>query len=319
MQRSCWLKMKITSGKYRGFVKISNELGIFQMLALDQRNSVEKMVKDVKGNVNSEDLVMIKRAILKNLSDKVTAVLVDGEYGFPQNLRYVSKNAGIILSAEKSGYVTNPSHPSDRLSLLYRGGIADLAKNMGLDAVKLLIYWSENSSEDTKLRQMELVEKLGIECAQKDILYILEILTYNTTGDRSDVILKALQLFSEEKYKVDLFKVEPIITNSEIHFNREDIYKATKGKPWVVLSEGMDAEKFAEVLDLNCRLGASGFLAGRAIWKKVVSSVEDPELMDLHLKNTGIYNLNLIKHSSEKAVPFFNVPYFNGVENIEII
>ncbi|MCL5032904.1 MAG: tagatose 1,6-diphosphate aldolase [Thermotogae bacterium] len=311
--------MKITSGKYRGFVRISSELGQFHMLALDQRNSVEKMVKDVKRNVNPEDLVRIKRSILKNLSDKVTAVLVDGEYGFPQNLRYVSRNSGIILSAEKSGYVTDPSCPGDRLSSLYHDGIADLAKNTGLDAIKLLVYWSENSSESTKSHQMELVEELGRKCERKDILYILEILTYNVTGERSDAILKVLEIFSDEKYGIDLFKVEPIVTDADSNLSREDIYKATKGKPWVVLSEGMDAEKFAEILDLNCQLGASGFLAGRVIWKKVVSSVEDPERMDLHLKNTGVYNLNLIKHSSKKAVPFFNVPYFNGIENIEII
>ncbi len=310
--------MKIKSGKYRGFVRISNEMGQFQMLALDQRNSVEKMVKDVKGNVNPEDLVRIKRSILKNLSDKVTAVLVDGEYGFPQNLKYIPRNSGIILSAEKSGYSTDPSHPGDRLSSLYRNGVASLAKDAGLDAVKLLVYWSENSSESTKSHQMKLVEELGKECEKSDILYILEILTYNVNGDRSDAILKALEIFSEEKYGVDLFKIEPIVTDT-VNLKRDDIYKATRGKPWVVLSEGMDAEKFAEVLELNCNLGASGFLAGRAIWKKVVSGVDDTEKMDLHLKHTGTYNLNLIKHSSEKSVPFFNVPYFNGVENIEII
>ncbi|BBJ28197.1 tagatose 1,6-diphosphate aldolase [Athalassotoga saccharophila] len=311
--------MKIQSGKYRGFIKISNEIGQFQMLALDQRNSIEKMVKDVKGSVDPEDLVRIKRSILKNLSDKVTAVLVDGEYGFPQNLRYVSRNSGIILSAEKSGYSIDPSHPSDRLSSLYREGVASIAKDAGLDAVKLLIYWSENSSDSTKSHQMKIVEELGRECEREDILYILEILTYNVSGTRSDAILKALETFSEGKYKVDLFKVEPIVTDAKDNLRSEDIYRTTRGKPWVVLSEGMDAEKFAEILDLNCRIGASGFLAGRAIWKKVVSSVDDTEEMDLHLKHTGTYNLNLIKHSSEKAVPFFNVPYFGGFENIEII
>ncbi len=311
--------MKITPGKYRGFVKISNEIGQFQMLALDQRNSVEKMVKDVKGSVDPEDLVRIKRSILKNLSDKVTAVLIDGEYGFPQNLKYVPKNSGIILSAEKSGYFTDPSHLNDRLSSLYCDGVAELAKDAGLDAVKLLVYWSENSSESTKLHQMKLVEELGKECEKEDILYILEILTYNVSGTRTDAILKALEIFSEERYGVDLFKVEPIVTDANFNLRPADIYKSTKGKPWVVLSEGMDAEKFSEILDLNCRLGASGFLAGRAIWKRVVSGVDDTEKMDLHLKHTGTYNLNLIKHSSENAVPFFNVPYFGGIENMEII
>ncbi|MCW1300771.1 MAG: tagatose 1,6-diphosphate aldolase [Candidatus Parvarchaeota archaeon] len=308
----------MTPGKYRGFTKISNELGQFQMLALDQRSSLEKMIKDVKGSVDANDLVTVKKAILKNLSDKVTAVLVDGEYGFPENLKYVSRNAGIILSAEKSGYLIDENHPNDRLSSLYSNEVVEIAKKMGLDAIKLLVYWSEKSSESTKLHQMKLVEELGTKCANQDILYILEILTYDTK-ERSDTILKAVKVFSEEKYKIDLFKIEPILSDSESYLNRDDIYKATNGKPWVVLSEGMDAEKFAKVLNLNCQIGASGFLAGRAIWKKVVLSVEDPERMDLHLKNTGAYNLTLLKENSKKAVPFFEVPYFGGIENIDII
>ncbi len=308
--------MKITPGKYKGFIRISNELGQFQMLALDQRNSVEKMIKDVKGTVSADDLVKVKKLILKNLSDKVTAVLVDGEYGFPENLKYVSRNAGIILSAEKSGYSTDKSYPTDRLSSLYRDGIVGLAKKIGLDAIKLLVYWSEDSSQSTKMHQMNLVEELGVSCAREDILYILEFITYNLQGNREETILKALKTFSDEKYKVDLFKIEPF--DLQTHVSREDIYEASNGKPWVVLSEGMDAEKFAEILDSNCQLGASGFLAGRAVWKKVVSSIEDSERMDLHLKNTGTYNLNLLKSNSTKAVPFFKVPYFDGIENIDI-
>lgn len=307
--------MKITPGKYRGFIKISNELGQFQMLALDQRNSVEKMIKDIKGKTETEDLVKVKRAILKNLSNNVTAVLIDGEYGFPQNLKYISRNAGIILAAEKSGYMANENHPNDRLSTLYHDKVAALAKSVGFDAVKLLIYWSENASEDTKSYQMKLIEKMGSECAEQDILYILEILTYNAQ-ERSETVLKALKIFSDEKYKIDLFKIEPF--DPHVHLEKEDIYEASNGKPWVVLSEGMDAEKFSEILAFNCQIGASGFLAGRAVWKNVISCVKDSEKMDMHLKYTGIYNLNLLKASSTNAVPFFKTPYFDGIENMDI-
>ncbi len=36
--------------------------------------------------------------------------------------------------------------------------------------------------------------------------------------------------------------------------------------PWVVLSNGVEASDFAEGVRLSCANGASGFLAGRAIW-----------------------------------------------------
>jgi sulfofructosephosphate aldolase len=46
--------------------------------------------------------------------------------------------------------------------------------------------------------------------------------------------------------------------------------------PWVVLSQGVDRDRFADAVQAACRAGASGFLAGRALWSDVVGS-EDPE------------------------------------------
>ncbi len=311
--------MKISVGKFRGFMKISNDLGQFQMLALDQRNSLKKMIKEQKGNFEDEDLVNVKRAILSTLSDKVTAVLIDGEYGFPSNLKYIFHNTGIILSAEKSGYITDEESTSDRLSELYRSDVATFAKKKGIDAVKLLIYWSDDSSQKTKSHQMKLVEEMGEICKKEDILYILEILTYGTESHKEKAILKAMKTFSDEKYAVDMFKVEPIVRNSGFNLKRDDVYEFSNGKPWVILSGGMDVEEFKDILKWNCQIGASGFLAGRVIWKGAPKYIETPELMDLHLKSTGVYNLELLKINSSEATPFFKTPYFNGIENVEVL
>ncbi|OAA22557.1 hypothetical protein [Kosmotoga sp. DU53] len=48
--------MNLTVGKFRGYTRISNEFGQFNMLALDQRNSLQKSIKEIKGDWNSEDL-----------------------------------------------------------------------------------------------------------------------------------------------------------------------------------------------------------------------------------------------------------------------
>lgn len=39
--------------------------------------------------------------------------------------------------------------------------------------------------------------------------------------------------------------------------------------PWVLLSAGVDFDTFAPQVRIACEQGASGFLAGRAIWKEV--------------------------------------------------
>lgn len=311
--------MNIGAGKFKGFMRLTNNLGQFQMLALDQRNSLKKMITEQKGFVDDSDLVRVKRSILKSLSDKVTSVLVDGEYGFPENLKYISHRTGIILSAEESGYVFDEKNPSGRLSKLYREDVCEFAKRNGMDAVKLLIYWSENVSKETKEHQMKMVEELGQICVDQDILYILEILTYNVKeGEDARSILRAIKTFSKEKYRVDLFKVEPIVKRPNFDLKREDVYEFSNGKPWVILSGGMDVEKFKDIVKWNCQVGASGFLAGRVIWKGAPSYVDAPELMDLHLKSTALYNLELLKSSAAEATPFFKTPYFKGLENIKI-
>jgi sulfofructosephosphate aldolase len=42
--------------------------------------------------------------------------------------------------------------------------------------------------------------------------------------------------------------------------------------PWVVLSQGVDQAHFLAAVEAACRGGASGFLAGRALWSDVVGS-----------------------------------------------
>ena len=42
--------------------------------------------------------------------------------------------------------------------------------------------------------------------------------------------------------------------------------------PWVVLSSGVPADVFPQAVELACREGASGFLAGRAVWAAVIGS-----------------------------------------------
>src|SRR5205807_10128576 len=52
----------------------------------------------------------------------------------------------------------------------------------------------------------------------------------------------------------------------DLRKNCEGLSRATK-VPWVVLSAGADFDVFRGLVEIACQGGASGFLAGRAIWK----------------------------------------------------
>ena len=48
--------------------------------------------------------------------------------------------------------------------------------------------------------------------------------------------------------------------------------------PWVILSSGVDDKLFPRAVRVAMQAGASGFLAGRAVWSSVIG-LPDTELM----------------------------------------
>ena len=44
--------------------------------------------------------------------------------------------------------------------------------------------------------------------------------------------------------------------------------------PWVVLSSGVSPDDFPLAVEWACREGASGFLAGRAVWRNVIGQAD---------------------------------------------
>jgi sulfofructosephosphate aldolase len=58
-----------------------------------------------------------------------------------------------------------------------------------------------------------------------------------------------------------------------------DTLTATLPVPWVVLSQGVTVADFPTAVEIACRAGASGFLAGRAIWSDTIGTGYTSELL----------------------------------------
>jgi sulfofructosephosphate aldolase len=52
--------------------------------------------------------------------------------------------------------------------------------------------------------------------------------------------------------------------------------------PWVVLSSGVEHNDFPAAVEAACRAGASGILAGRALWRGVVGANDATFLLRRH-------------------------------------
>jgi tagatose 1,6-diphosphate aldolase len=75
---------------------------------------------------------------------------------------------------------------------------------------------------------------------------------------------------------------------------------AVSAVPWVLLSAGVDFETFADQTYIACQEGASGFLAGRAIWKESVALPTNERKQ--FIQNVAIPRLNaLTEIATQKA------------------
>jgi tagatose-1,6-bisphosphate aldolase len=97
-----------------------------------------------------------------------------------------------------------------------------------------------------------------------------------TAQQREDLIVEATVQIAE--LQPDLIKIEYPGSAKGCRRIRE-----TVNGPWAVLSAGVGFEEFQNVLRISCdEGGASGFIAGRSIWKEAVAldGAERQEFLD---------------------------------------
>src|SRR3989337_4581246 len=111
--------MKITPGKQKGLQAVSDSRGVIGAAAMDQRGSLMSAIAKDKGidkkAVTSQMMAEFKEAVTRILTPHASAILLDPEYGLSA-AKVRSKNAGLLLAYEKSGYDnTQPGRLPDLL------------------------------------------------------------------------------------------------------------------------------------------------------------------------------------------------------------
>lgn len=269
-------KKSLTLGKQRGLSQCANEAFVFNILALDHRQAIKKVF------VNQPDpyagAVDFKRAVVKTLAPVSTAVLLDPSIGAgPCVVDYsLPGKCGMIVTVEASGYA-GPSHA--RVSRLPEDWSCSQIKRLGASAVKLLVYYQSRSQTASAMR--DLVAQVSGECQRLDTPLFLEILTYSAdeTGAKLSpeerieaVVQAAADLTSaggdilKSEFPVDV-KAQP---DKKLWEDACRSLSQASSIPWVLLSAGVDYPVFAEQTEAACKAGASGILAGRAIWKEAL-------------------------------------------------
>ncbi|MBS3967746.1 MAG: tagatose 1,6-diphosphate aldolase [Truepera sp.] len=286
----------LTIGKWNGLKRTSNEAGTFSIVAFDQRDSYRQMLAS---KTTYREAVKIKQAVVEALSPYASAFLLDPEYGLEPAL-YLHRTSGLILAVEKSGYSGDATY---RRTELYAHWNVAKIKLAGAQAVKLLVYYHPKAG--ALANEIEsLSADIAEQCRNHDLCYFLEPLIYSLDPR----LPKASPEFARQRPELicetatrlaatgpDVLKLEfPVDVTFDPDQSRwRDACAALSEAspvPWVLLSAGVEFELFKQQLELACAAGASGFLAGRAIWQEGVSM--SPESRQTFLTKTAVPRLH---------------------------
>src|SRR4051812_33750123 len=278
--------------------------GAFAMLALDQRESLRTMLAPRHGpaTVPDDALVRFKVAAARALTSHASAVLLDVEFGLEpvREAAAIAPGCGLIVAADRLTQV--PGGPVERTAV-DDAVLADTAIGAVADAYKLLVIWRRAEEAE----RAKIVGRFVAGCLVRGRAAVVEGIVRDdadqspTDPDRhADLVLEAAMELAQ--VGVDLYKAEiPTLGQSDDGAIERHSQRMTDALPcpWVVLSNGTTADRFDTAMLAACRGGASGFLAGRAIW---TASLAAPDVEE-HLTTVAAPRLARLATSVDRVIP----------------
>lgn len=320
--------MTLSAGKLWGMRRMADATGRFKMTAVDQRPPIKGPIAAHLGTKSAPwgEVARFKALLVETLQSESTAMLLDPHYAIPSAIDAYSPAKGLIVTLEDSVF---GDAPGGRLSREIDGWSVAKIKRMGGDAVKVLAWYRPDADPEICRAQQDWTQRIGAACAAHDIPFLFELLVYPLASDaddtrdyvemqakKADHVLASVEEFARPDYGVDVFKLESPVNAADAdgsagvqaHF---DEMGRLAGRPWVMLSAGAGKDDFRRVLDHAYRAGASGFLAGRAIWADAFKAYPDWDAMRAGLEGDSIAYMREIGALTDRvARPWHRHPVF---------
>ena len=263
----------------RALTNLARPSGALAMVAVDQREALRGMFAAHQSTpVPDSQLTQFKVDVARELSPFASALLVDQEFGIDAIIdqKALAPTCGLIAAADllvgpAGGAATDTAVDPDVDPMRMR--------DIGSVGLKFLVLWRNDESPESRLK---LVDEFNQLCAKSGLPSIIEVIVKPPTDssrsfDREEELIIAAREASN--WNADLYKAEvPFHGEGDllaITRNSQRITEAV-GTPWVVLSNGVKAPFFADAVKACAQGGASGFLAGRAVWADIVGSADIP-------------------------------------------
>jgi tagatose 1,6-diphosphate aldolase len=325
----------LSAGKLWGMRRMADASGLFKMTAVDQRPPIKNPIREKRGTKEApyEDVAGFKLMLVEELQAESSAMLLDPHFALPKGLSILSPAKGMIVTLEDSIF---EEVPGGRLSSEIDHWSVEKIKRVGGDAVKVLAWYRPDASPSVRLKQKDFAKRIGEACTKYDIPYLFELLVYPLAGEanqtkdyiemaakHSDHVLESVRAFSGPEFGIDVFKLESPVPAKDVPgkdgSNAKKVQKLfdemgkLAGRPWVMLSAGAGMVEFRRVLEHAYAAGASGYLAGRAIWLKPFQHFPDWDGIRAGLRQESVpYMRDLNALTDGSATPWHRHPVFKG-------
>jgi sulfofructosephosphate aldolase len=244
--------------------------GTFAMVAMDQRESLRTMLRDHGHEPTEERVERFKRAVAVQLAPHASGFLIDRDH-----VEVVEPfvDHGLILAVDT--LVQEPGGVVEDTSL-----DEDVELVPGVVALKLLVIWRD---DDRRAERVEMSRRFVELARERRLLSVLEPVVRVPEEEREDAIVEAAR---------ELGAVRPSLYKCQVpQYGRGDPLEIARRAreidaalpvPWVVLSQGVEPDDFPRAVEAACRGGASGMLAGRAVWTATLGADDPTELLRTH-------------------------------------
>jgi tagatose 1,6-diphosphate aldolase len=308
---------RLSPGKLRGLQQLANAKGIITVCAIDHRESLRRALNEKNPEaVSYRQMVDFKLDLVGVVAPFASAVLLDPIYGAGQAIAsgVLPGHTGLLVSAEKTGY---SGDSTARITELLPDWSVRKVKKLGASAVKLLLYFRVDLMEIAS-KQLDLVGKVARQCIEEDIPLLVESVSYPTAEEKDnpeEFSRKKPELVIEAASRLTALPIDILKSEfpADIHYEKDEAklksycqeLSQVSQLPWVLLSAGTDFERFRKEVEIACKAGASGFMAGRALWQEATHISSREERLNFFKSQTMSRLKELTRIADKWAAPWY--------------
>lgn len=266
---------RMTTAEHRGYQQICGKNGRMMVVAADQRGAMRKILAatpEEQAKIDEHTLGDVKSDIVAYLANAASCVLLDPVCAVPRVVdeRILARDTALLIGLDASGWDADAR--GHRLSRLVPGIHARRVRELGGTGGKLMVYLRPDRPEANG-HNIRIIRECVADFAREDLLLVVEILTYAFPDEDEaeyganfgGLIEGCTRIALQEGSKVLKLPYPGSAASCRA------ISDIAGEVPWAVLSAGVNHETFLGQVEIAMKNGASGVIAGRALWKDCIS------------------------------------------------